>query len=180
MAERPGVMLYFDIEPGLKMLDDPQRGQLLTAIMEYAHFSVVPDFSDPLLSMAWSFVKTSIDRDGERYEKAVTKKKISGITSDFKRNYAPKHSIDPDDEEALAEYIRQRMSTPVGERRASTTAKEETTSISKAISKAIPKAAPKGTTGAAGKGSGGNPSDPHLDFEQLRQQKLKMLQDSTT
>ena len=45
MAEkRPGVMLYFDIEPGLKMLDDPQRGRLLTAIMEYAHFGVVPDF----------------------------------------------------------------------------------------------------------------------------------------
>lgn len=29
-----------------------------------------------------------------------------------------------------------------------------------------------------GKGSGGNPSDPPLDFEQLRQQKLKMLQDT--
>ena len=175
MAEkRPGVMLYFDIEPGLKMLDDPQRGRLLTAIMEYAHFGVVPDFSDPLLTMAWSFVKTSIDRDGERYEKAVTKKKISGITSDFKRNYAPKHGIDPDDEEALSEYIRQRMSTPVGECRASTTAKEETTSISEAI----PKAYPKGTTGAAGKGSGGNPNDSSLGFEQLRQQKLKMLLDT--
>lgn len=175
MAEkRPGVMLYFDIEPGLKMLDDPQRGRLLTAIMEYAHFGVVPDFSDPLLSMAWSFVKTSIDRDGERYEKAVTKKKISGITSDFKRNYAPKHGIDPDDEEALAEYIRQRMSTPVGECRASTTAKEEATSVSEAI----PKADPKGTTGAAGKGSGENPSDLPLDFEHLKQQKIKMLQDA--
>ncbi len=173
MAEkRPGVMLYFDIEPGLKMLDDPQRGRLLTAIMEYAHFGVVPDFSDPLLSMAWSFVKTSIDRDGERYEKAVTKKKISGITSDFKRNYAPKHGIDPDDEEALSEYIRQRMSTPVGECRASTTAKAETTSISKPI----PKTVPEETAEAEGKGYGGNPSDrPPVDFEQLRQQRLKML-----
>lgn len=175
MAEkRPGVMLYFDIEPGLKMLDDPQRGRLLTAIIDYAHFGVVPDFSDSLLSMAWSFVKTSIDRDGERYEKAVTKKKISGITSDFKRNYAPKHGIDPDDEEALSEYIRQRMSTPVGECRASTTAKEETTSVSDAI----PKANSKGTRGVEGKGSGGNPSDLSLDFEQLRQQKLKMLLDT--
>ena len=172
MAERPGVMLYFDIEPGLKMLDDPQRGQLLTAIMDYAHFGVVPEFSEPLLSMAWSFVKTSIDRDGERYEKAVTKKKISGITSDFKRNYAPKHGIDPDDEEALTEYIRQRMSTPAGECRASTTAKEKTTSISESI----PKTVPKGTTGAAGKGFGENPSDPSpVNFEQLRQQRINML-----
>lgn len=119
--QRPGVMLYFDIEPGLKMLDDSQRGRLFSAILEYAHFGSVPSFDDPLLSMAWTFVKTSIDRDGERYEQAVTKKKISGITSDFKRNYAPKHGIDPDDEQALAEYIRQKMSTDVDECEPTTT-----------------------------------------------------------
>ena len=174
MAERPGVMLYFDIEPGLKILDDPQRGQLLTAIMEYAHFGAIPDFADPLLSMAWSFVKSSIDRDGERYEKAVTKKKISGITSDFKRNYAPKHGISPDDEAALAEYIRQRLSTSVEECQPSTTAIVKTTSTSEVI----PKATLKGTTSATGKGYGENPSDPPpVDFEQLRQQRLKMLQE---
>ena len=155
MAERPGVMLYFDIEPGLKMLDDPQRGQLLTAILEYAHFGAVPDFTAPMLSMAWSFVKTSIDRDGERYEKAVTKKKISGITSDFKRNYAPKHGISPDDEEALAEYIRQRLSTSVEGCRPTTTVATSSTTA------ATPPSNPTTITAAetVGKGSGGNPSD---------------------
>lgn len=177
VAERPGVMLYFDIEPGLKMLDDPQRRQLLTAIMEYAHFGAVPDFTGPLLSMAWSFVKTSIDRDGERYEKAVTKKKISGITSDFKRNYAPKHGISPDDEEALAEYIRQRLSTSVEESQPSTTVKSETKTS--AISESpTTTAATKNTTAVGKGGAGENPSDPPLvDFEQLRQQRLKMLQE---
>lgn len=177
MAERPGVMLYFDIEPGLKMLDDPQRGQLLTAIMEYAHFGAVPDFTDPLLSMAWTFVKTSIDRDGERYEKAVTKKKISGITSDFKRNYAPKHGISPDDEEALAEYIRQRLSTPVEESQPSTTVATETTTS--AILNTPTTAETKGNATAVGKGVvGENLSDPPpVDFEQLRQQRLNMLKE---
>ena len=175
MAERPGVMLYFDIEPGLKMLDDPQRGQLLTAIIEYAHFGAVPEFSDPLLSMAWSFVKTSIDRDGERYEKAVVKKKISGITSDFKRNYAPKHGISPDDEEALAGYIRQRMSTSVEESQPSTAITADTKAS--ANSKAATTLDTKGTSVATGKGDAGeNPSNPApVDFEQLRQQRLKML-----
>lgn len=177
MAERPGVMLYFDIDPGLKMLDDPQRGQLLTAIMEYAHFGIVPDFTEPLLSMAWSFVKTSIDRDGERYEKAVIKKKISGITSDFKRNYAPKHGISPDDEEALSKYIRQRLSTPVEESQPSTTAVTETTTSARL--KTPTTADTKGTAAAAGKGvAGENLSDPPLvDFEQLRQQRLNMLKE---
>lgn len=171
--QRPGVMLYFDIEPGLKMLDDSQRGRLFSAILEYAHFGSVPSFDEPLLSMAWSFVKTSIDRDGERYEKAVNKKKISGITSDFKRNYAPKHGIDPDDEQALTEYIRQKMSTDVDGCEPNTTTKLTT------IADISPTESTKGTPAAkekakvTGKGFGENPEE--LSFEQLRQQKLKML-----
>lgn len=111
--ERPGVMLYFELEAPLKLLDDSQKGRLLSAILEYAHYGVIPEFGDPLLGMAWSFVKSDLDRDGERYRDTVHKKRISGITSDFKRNYAPKHGISPDDEEALQEYIRQRLSTDV-------------------------------------------------------------------
>ena len=171
--QRPGVMLYFDIEPGLKILDDTQRGQLFSAILEYAHWGAVPSFDEPLLSMAWSFVKTSIDRDGERYEKTVAKKKISGITSDFKRNYAPKHGIDPEDEQALAEYIRQKMSTDVDECE-STTSQRTTpnTDISPATNPPETPAT-RGNTNVAGKGSGENPND--LSFEELREQKLKML-----
>lgn len=174
--QRPGVMLYFDIEPGLKMLDDAQRGQLFSAILEYAHFGSVPSFDEPLLSMAWSFVKTSIDRDGERYEKAVNRKKISGITSDFKRNYAPKHGIDPDDEQALAEYIRQKMSTDVDGCEPNTTANLTTNAdISPSEStKEIPAA--KGKAKVVGKGYGENPDE--LSFEELRKQKLRMLQES--
>ena len=179
MANRPGVMLYFDIEPGLKILGDPQRGKLLAAIMEYAHYGVVPDFEDPLLSMAWSFVKTSIDRDGERYQSNVHQKRIAGIKSDFRRNYAPKHGIDPDDEEALQAYIRQRLSTDVDECRPSTTATPKPNPIS--ISKASPSSTLTAKATAAGKGvEGENPNDPPLlDFEQLRQQKLAMLRSNT-
>ena len=108
-------MLYFELEAPLKLLDDSQKGRLLSAILEYAHYGVIPEFGDPLLGMAWSFVKSDLDRDGERYRDTVHKKRISGITSDFKRNYAPKHGISPDDEEALQEYIRQRLSADVDE-----------------------------------------------------------------
>ena len=113
--ERPGVMLYFELEAPMKFLNDSQRGRMLTAILEYAHYGVFPEFGDPLLDMAWSFVKSDLDRDGERYRETVHKKRISGITSDFKRNYAPKHGLSPDDEEALQEYIRQRLSADVDE-----------------------------------------------------------------
>lgn len=111
--ERPGVMLYFDLEPALKMLDDSQCGRLLKAIFRYAHYGENPEFDDALLSMAWSFVKNAVDRDNERYETTIRERKIAGIKSDFKRNYAPKHGIDPDDKEAMEAYIRQQLSTDV-------------------------------------------------------------------
>ena len=112
--KRPGVLVYFDIEPALDMLDDAKRGRLFTAIVNYAHYGSIPDFNDSVLDMAWAFVKASIDRDGDNYQKTVQKRKIGGITSDFKKNYAPKHGIDPNDEEALREYISIRMSNDAG------------------------------------------------------------------
>lgn len=173
-SERPGVMLYFDIEPALKMLDLSQRGTLFSAVMDYAHYGILPDFADPLVGMAWTFVKSSIDRDGERYTKTIEKRKISGITSDFKRNYAPKHGIDPDDEEALDMYIRQRLSTHAEKtqaKTAGTTTPDQTAKIT---------TSPNQTATAAGKGFGENPSNSAEDhnFEQLRKNQMDKLQRS--
>lgn len=68
MAERPGIMIYFDLEPALSMLSDAEAGQLFRAAMEYGHYGTVPEF-DGLLAMAWSFVQPKIDRDNEAYQK---------------------------------------------------------------------------------------------------------------
>ena len=115
MAERPGVVVYFEIEPALQLLNDAQRGRLFTGMLEYARYGVLPAFGDPLLEMAWNFVKPSIDRDAERYAKSCHQKKLAGYKSDFRRNYAPKHGLDPDDDAALQAYISQRLSTDADE-----------------------------------------------------------------
>lgn len=66
---RPGTMLYFDTRPCLKRLTNEQKGQLFEAILDYAEFSVVPDFGDDVgLAIAWDFIQPKIDRDNERYE----------------------------------------------------------------------------------------------------------------
>ena len=109
--EQAGVVVFFDIEPALEMLSAEQRGHLFTAIIRYGHYGTSPTFEDQLVKMAWSFVKPSIDRANEKYIRTREKKRIAGITSDFRRNYAPKHGIDPNDEEALHAYICQHLST---------------------------------------------------------------------
>lgn len=66
---RPGTMLYFDTRPCLKRLNNEQKGQLFEAILDYAEFSVVPDFGDDIaLSVCWDFIQPRIDRDFQRYE----------------------------------------------------------------------------------------------------------------
>ena len=75
-AQRPGVMLYFDLWPSLKRLDLEEKGRLLEAVLEYAQWSVQPDFGeDLLLALVWDFVRPRIDRDGERYEDIVQKRR---------------------------------------------------------------------------------------------------------
>lgn len=66
MAERPGIMFYFDLEPALSMLTDSEAGQLFRAAMEYGHFGVIPELAG-MAAMAWAFVKPKIDRDNEAY-----------------------------------------------------------------------------------------------------------------
>lgn len=74
---RPGVMIYFSLRPALKYLNDEQLGQLLRAILDYAECGEVPDFLNPLLAMAWSFVVDRIDRDWESYQQKVEKRKYA-------------------------------------------------------------------------------------------------------
>lgn len=65
---RPGVMLYFSILPALDSLSPASAGTLLLAAMHYAQDGREPVFEDGTLAFAWSFLKPSIDRDGEVYD----------------------------------------------------------------------------------------------------------------
>lgn len=69
----PGVMLYFaETRPLLALMTDTERGQLFTAILDYAEYDTEPVLSDRLAS-AWPFIKGKIDRDAEAYRKKCEK-----------------------------------------------------------------------------------------------------------
>lgn len=67
MAERPGVLLYFDILPALDKLPPAAVGELLLKALHYAQDGVEPVFDDASLGFAWAFLKPAIDRDGVVY-----------------------------------------------------------------------------------------------------------------
>lgn len=67
-------MLYFSILPALDSLPPASAGTLLLAAMHYAQDGREPVFEDGTLAFAWSFMRPSIDRDGEVY----VEKKLRG------------------------------------------------------------------------------------------------------
>ena len=73
MAEKPGVMIYFDsIRPALSRLDDSQLGALFRAIIEYAQTGAVADL-DNMAGFAFDSLRPKIDRDDERYQEQCQK-----------------------------------------------------------------------------------------------------------
>ena len=69
----PGVMLYFDeMRPILALMSLQERGELLTAIFNYAASDIEPELSERLRPV-WPFVKAKIDHDAEAYRKKCEK-----------------------------------------------------------------------------------------------------------
>ena len=109
---RPGVMIYFSLRPVLKYLNDEQLGQLLRAILDYAEYGEVPDFLEPLLAMAWSFVVSGIDRDWAHYLEKVEKRKYAAYCREVLRRQKTEPSYEQwkqMPEEERERYLRSEM-----------------------------------------------------------------------
>ena len=85
---RPGIMLYFDILEPIRVLPDADKGRLLVAMLEYGQHGTVPQF-DGMLALAWGFVRPSIDRDSETYNRTVLKRQYASFCRDQKRRGEP-------------------------------------------------------------------------------------------
>lgn len=120
MAERPGVLVYFETGKAIKGLDYETKGRLFEAILEYAEMGITPNF-DGVLSAIWPFIADKIDRDSVRYADIREKNRIKGLVSNFKRNYAPAHGIDSEDKEALAKYLAEQTPATVNNGRQQST-----------------------------------------------------------
>ena len=104
--KRSGVMLYFSLRSALNYLNDEQLGQLLRAILDYAEYDEIPDFPDPLLAMAWSFVVSGIDRDWEAYQIKTEKKRYAAFCREALRQRKDEPAYD--DWKAMTDEERKR------------------------------------------------------------------------
>lgn len=75
MAERPGIMLYFELLPTIEELTDDEAGQLLRAMLNYGANGVLPEFADRTMKVIWNAIQPRIDHDAQRYQKVVLPKR---------------------------------------------------------------------------------------------------------
>lgn len=75
MAERPGTMIYFDILNIMDELTDEQTGQLFRGALLYARDGELPEFSDPMIRIAFAAMRDKMDRDSDKYSDRRLKNK---------------------------------------------------------------------------------------------------------
>ena len=75
--KKNSFVMYADYMEHIELLNREQRGDLLTVIMLYASEKELPQM-DGITKMAFSFIKAQMDRDKEKYEQTVTRRKEAG------------------------------------------------------------------------------------------------------
>ena len=84
MRERPGFMLYFELEPALSRLNDEEAGRLLKALMAYAQYGEVRELSGAE-AVAFLMMRGRMDRDAETYRTKCRRNAYNAYVSAAKR-----------------------------------------------------------------------------------------------
>lgn len=95
------IILHTDCLEQVNMLDMEQRGELLTAILLYASGEDLPQL-DPVVAMAFSFIRAKIDREKKKYSETIEKRKAGGSRGGRPKNEHGKEDT-PAEEETEAD-----------------------------------------------------------------------------
>ncbi len=69
---KPGIMMYFEIYPCLKLMSREEKGDLLESMMHYGMTGEEPKLSGTL-EVLWPLLKDRVDRDTDRYNRTVVR-----------------------------------------------------------------------------------------------------------
>ena len=78
MDKKKSILIYSDFLPKISKLSDEQAGKLFKGLLNYSN-GITPEFDDILLDYAFEDIKTTIDRDSEKYSLKCLKNKEIAI-----------------------------------------------------------------------------------------------------
>lgn len=92
--ERKSFVFYKDWDDAIKGLPNDIRLELYDAIMEYAFIGKVEGLK-PMVNIAFNFIKTSMDRDAEKYLSVIERNKNNGAKGGRPKNGNPQNPSKP-------------------------------------------------------------------------------------
>lgn len=75
---KKSFVMYLDYEEQFKLLNDEQAGKLIKIIIEYEKTNEVKEIDDGMVKMAFSFIRAQLDRDRERWQDEIIKRRAAG------------------------------------------------------------------------------------------------------
>ena len=76
-SAKKSFVLYLEYKENLEMLTYEQKGILLDMIFEYCASGIIIE-ADPIIKMAFLFIKGQLDRDNEKYQKVCERNRKNG------------------------------------------------------------------------------------------------------
>lgn len=77
MEKRKSFIVYLEYRQHLELLSDAERGQLFTAMLDFAETGTTPTL-DGMPRMAFSFIKAQMERDTEKYNSKCERNRENG------------------------------------------------------------------------------------------------------
>ncbi|MDD3363236.1 MAG: conserved phage C-terminal domain-containing protein [Hespellia sp.] len=74
---RESFVLYCEYQQHLKLLEPSEQGNLLMALFDYVSNGIEPNL-EGMTAIAFSFIRSQIDRDSEKYQKTIDARKEAG------------------------------------------------------------------------------------------------------
>lgn len=76
---KKGFVMYLDYEKHFNLLSDAELGQLLRIIYEFERTEKIPVIENKTIEMAFSFIVSQLERDNQKYEETIKKRKAAGL-----------------------------------------------------------------------------------------------------
>ena len=82
--DKSSFLIYLDYQEQFDLLTDEEAGRLIKAIIKYEKTGEIPKL-DGMLKMAFSFIKTQLDRDRKKWKEEKQKRSEAGKRGMAKR-----------------------------------------------------------------------------------------------
>ena len=87
MAERPGIMVYFDLLETLNDFTTEEAGELFLAMLEYGSMGTLPEFEDRAMRTVWKSVQQKLDRDDAKYQNTCEARRYATFCREYRKEH---------------------------------------------------------------------------------------------